>query len=91
MGNQSIYKTSKPQESPLAKGLNFSPSPGKIPYEDYIIATEKACHKLPSNEATVLRSEMAGLLRNVKPPKPNITKDERKAIQELKKEESILI
>ena len=85
------YKTSKPQESLLAKGLNFSPSPGKIPYEDYIIATEKACRKLPSNEATVLRSEMAGLLRNVKPPKPNITKDERKAIQELKKEESILI
>ena len=89
--NLSKYKTSKPQESLLAKGLNFSPSPGKIPYEDYIIATEKACRKLPSNEATVLRSEMAGLLRNVKPPKPNITKDERKAIQELKKEESILI
>ena len=89
--NLSKYKTSKPQESLLAKGLNFSPSPTKIPYDEYIIATEKACRKLNNNEATVLRSEMAGLLRNVKPPKSNITKDERKAIQELKKEESILI
>ena len=39
----------------------------------------------------VLRSEMAGVLRNSKPPKSNITREERKALQDLKKEESILI
>ena len=89
--NLSKYKLSNPQENLLAKGLNYSPSPTKIPYEEYIVATEKACRKLSNNEATVLRSEMAGMLRNAKPPKTNITKDERKAIQELKKEESVLI
>ena len=89
--NLSKYKLSNLQENLFAKGLNYSPSPTKISYEEYIVATEKACRKLSNNEATVLRSEMAGMLRNAKPPKTNFTKDERKAIQELKKEESVFI
>ena len=89
--NLSKFRLNQPQESVFAKGLNFSPAPNKIPVEDYIVATELACNKLPSNEATVLRSEMAGVLRNAKPPRSNITREERKALQELKKEESVLI
>ena len=89
--NLSKFKLNKPQESVLAKGLNFSPSPDKIPVEDYIVATELACQKLPNNEATVLRSEMAGVLRNAKPPRSNISREERKALVDLKKEESVLI
>ena len=75
----------------LGKGLNYAPTPDKIPVEEYIVATELACQKLPNNEAMVLRSEMAGVLRNAKPPKSNITREERKALQDLKKEESVLI
>ncbi|XP_072047007.1 uncharacterized protein [Amphiura filiformis] len=89
--NLSKHKLTKPQESVLAKGLNFSPAPNKIPYEEYIVATEQACHKLSNNEATVLRSEIAGVLRNARPPKSNISAEERRAIQDLKKEESILV
>ena len=62
--NLSKYKLSNLQESLLAKGQNYSPSPTISPYEEYIVATEKACRKLSYNEATVLRSEMAGMLRN---------------------------
>jgi hypothetical protein len=89
--NLSKFKLTKPQEEVLAKGLNFSPAPNKIPHEDFIVATELACGKLPYNESSVLRSEMAGLLRNARPPKSNISADERRAIQELKSEDSILI
>ena len=39
----------------------------------------------------VLRSEMAGVLRSAKPPKSNISREERKALNDLKKEESVLI
>ena len=89
--NLSKYKLTKPQESVLAKGLNYAPTPDKIPVEDYIVATELACQKLPGNEAMVLRSEMAGVLRSAKPPKSNISREERKALNDLKKEESVLI
>ncbi|XP_072051475.1 uncharacterized protein [Amphiura filiformis] len=41
--NLSKHNLTKSQESVLAKGLNFAPSPTKLPYEDYIVATELAC------------------------------------------------
>ncbi|XP_072041389.1 uncharacterized protein [Amphiura filiformis] len=75
----------------IARKVCWLRAPSKIPYEDYIVATEQACRKLPSNEATVLRSEISGALRNARPPKSNITAEERRAIQDLKKEDSILI
>ena len=65
--------------------------PDKIPVEDYIVATELACQKLPNNETTVLRSEMAGVLCNANPPRSNIPREERKALVDLKKEDSALI
>ncbi len=89
--NISKHKLTQPQETVLAKGLNFSPSPDQVPYEEYIVATEQACKKLPYNEAAILRSEIAGVLRSARPPKANITKEERRAVQELKKDDSILI
>ncbi|XP_072039314.1 uncharacterized protein [Amphiura filiformis] len=89
--NLSKFELTQPQKSVLAKGLNFAPSPTVLPHEEYIVATELACRKLPSNEAAVLRSEMAGVLRSAKTPKQNITKEERQAIHELRKEKSIIV
>ncbi|XP_072048537.1 uncharacterized protein [Amphiura filiformis] len=89
--NLSKHKLTDPQKRVLAKGLNFAPSPNKIPYDEYIVATELACYKLLQNEVTVLRSEMANTLRSAKPMKSNISKEERQAIFDLKKDESILI
>ena len=75
----------------LARGLNFAISPDKVPVEDFIIATESACQKLPSEERPALRAEIAGVLRSAKPPKPNISKEERQALGVLAKEKDILI
>ena len=75
----------------LQKGLNFAVSCDRIPHEDFIIATEKACSYIPVEDRPSLRAEVTGILRNAKPPKSNISKDERAAIKSLKKKDSILI
>ena len=75
----------------LARGLNFAISPEKVPVDDFILATESACQKLPAEERPALRAEIAGVLRSAKPPKPNISKEERQALAVLAKEKDILI
>ncbi len=93
--NLSKYKTTKAQEQVLSRGLNFAMSPDNINESsitnEYIIACEKACWKLPNGDAAQLRSEVVGAIKSSKPPKSNISKDERNAIKELKKEKSIKI
>ncbi|XP_066289685.1 uncharacterized protein [Branchiostoma lanceolatum] len=56
-----------------------------------MVATESACLCLPLSSAEQLRSEVAGILRTVKPPKSNITKQEREALKELRKDKNVLI
>ena len=63
----------------------------KIPHEDFIVACEKASWKLPSNEAQNLRAEIAGVLKSAKIPKSNITKEEREALNQLRKDKDIII
>ncbi|XP_019643892.1 PREDICTED: uncharacterized protein LOC109484960 [Branchiostoma belcheri] len=79
------------QTGVLQKGLNFAVTPDKVPVEDFVVATESACLHLSPSSAEQLRSEVAGILRTAKPPKPNITKQEREALKELKKEKDLLI
>lgn len=47
--------------------------------------------KLPTSEVAVLRSEMTGIQCSAKTPKSNIIKEKRQAINELKKEDSIIV
>ena len=53
---------------------------------DYIVACEKACWKLPASDAAQLRAEIVGTLKSAKTPESNITKEERQAIKQLQKE-----
>ena len=75
--------------------MNFAVSPEKtnVPSitDDYIVACEKACWKLPKGEASALRAELVGTLKSSKAPKSNISKDERHAIKDLQKQQSIMI
>ena len=75
----------------LARGLNFAISPDKVPVEDFIVATESACQKLPAEQRPALRAAMAGVLHSAKPPKPNISKEKKQALAVLAKEKDILI
>ncbi|XP_072048921.1 uncharacterized protein [Amphiura filiformis] len=89
--NISDKPLSDPQQKLLARGLNFAVSVNKIPHEEYIVACESACKKLPWEEAQSLRAEVVGTLKSAKLPKSNITKEERVALGELKKSNDLLI
>ena len=73
----------------LAKGLNFAVFPNKILTKE--IVTAVACQNLELEEAGLLRNQVVGILQNSKPPKPNMTKDEIKALNSLKNNKHIVI
>ena len=52
---------------------------------------EHACQKLQEGEVQELRVEIKNLLKNAKETRSNITKDEFKAIQELKQDDKRII
>ena len=89
--NLSKYKLNKAQNDVLEKGLNFAPTPTTIPVDEMIIATEKACWKIPEEERNTLRAKIVGALKSAKMPKSNLNKDQRQALKDLTKEKSILV
>ena len=54
------------------------------PYLEYIIAVELVCQSLNTNEAEELRTDIYRALRHSHPPKPNLRKDDWKALKQLK-------
>ena len=89
--NLSKYKLNKAQNDVLEKGLNFAPTPTTIPVDEMIIATEKACWKIPEEERNTLRAKIVRALKSAKMPKSNLNKDQRQALKDLTKEKSILV
>ena len=89
--NLSKYSLNKYQQSVLAKGLNFAVTPDNLPIDDMIVSTELACTSLDPPTADALRAEAVHILASNKVPPSNITKDERKAIKDLAKEDSIMV
>ncbi|XP_072043129.1 uncharacterized protein [Amphiura filiformis] len=89
--NLSKYKLSRAQNNVLAKGLDYAVSPTNVCSNEFVIATELACKKLTHPEAIQLRAKVTSALKSSKPPKSNLSKDERQAVKDLKKEDSIII
>ena len=56
------------------------------PVSEYISQIEKVCQQLKQGKAEELRGEIKQIFKKAQPPKPNITKEEAKAIQELKRD-----
>ncbi|XP_013380543.1 uncharacterized protein LOC106151709 [Lingula anatina] len=75
----------------LAKGLNFAVAPKILPVEDIIVQTELACRNLDNTEAADMRAEIVGAIKSSKPPTDNISREERRALLDLKKDKSIMI
>ena len=75
--------------SVLEKGLNFAVSPDTLPVKDVIIATESVCKELPGNKAAELRARVVNIVKTSKTPASNVTRGERSAIKELRKDDSI--
>ena len=70
-------------------------TPKHLPTEDIIVATELACKNLNKQSSADLKSEVARSVkkqnRSTSRSKPNITREETKALHALKKDDSILI
>ena len=74
----------------LEKGLNFSVAPTKIPFEEIITGVEAALHTMNYEEADHIRHKTREILLHAKPPKPNISKGEKQALEKLKKNKDIV-
>ena len=75
----------------LAKGLNFLITSKTLPNKDIIATIEDAVKDLEKEEADTIRAKVSLTLQNSKPPKDNLSKDERKALKELQSHTSIAI
>ena len=71
--------------------MNFAITPHHISKNDIIVATERACKSLSTNEATRLRTEIVGAIKSSKVTKSNISKAVKTALRSLKQEDSITI
>ena len=75
----------------LAHGPNFTVVPRCPPVGEYISAIEHACNQLQQGKAEELRGEVKSILKKIQAPKHNITGEERKVIDELRKDKSRII
>ena len=83
---------SDPELCVLKKGLNFAVTPRKVPVVDIVTATESACRSLNNGDANELRSKVVNILnKNEKVKEQNVGKDEWDAIDNLRKDDSIIV
>ena len=79
------------QERALAHGPNFAIATKEPPVNEYISQIEKVCQQLKQGKAEELRGEIKQIFKKIQLSKPNITKEEAKAIQELKRDKERVI
>ena len=79
------------QEKVLAHGPNFAMVTNDPPIGKYIAQIERMCQKMKQGEVQELRGQIKLILKNITPPKPNISKEEAKAIKELRRDQEKVI
>ena len=72
------------QEQLLAHEFNFAVVPRCPPVGEFIAAVEQVCQQLKQGEAEESQGEVKAILKKVHTPRSNITKEEIKALKELK-------
>ena len=82
---------SDPELSVLKKGVNFAVTPNRVPVE-FISATESACRNLNISDANELKAKIVKVLcKHDRISDRNVSKEESKAINDLKEDEIIQI
>ena len=89
--NLSKDNLTQAQRSVLAKGPNFSLALINITNIEYITVVESMCTKLKEEDAIELKADVNALLRKAKAPKPNLTKEERKELLQLRKDKDKVV
>ena len=75
----------------LAMGVNFSITSKAFPNKDTIATIENPVKNLEKDEVDTIHAKISLTHQNSKPPKDNLSKDERKALKELQSDASIVI
>ena len=89
--NLSSTTLTKDQIKALAHRPNYAIVPRSPPVGEYIIAIENACNQLQQGKVEELRGEIKSVLKNIHTPRSNITREERRAIDELGRDKSKMI
>ena len=58
---------------------------------EFILAVESACQRLSEQDAQELRAEINHSLKRAKTPRSNITKEEKKALKELREDQDRMV
>ena len=89
--NYSSRSLDKAEEEVLSFGLNYSVAQRSIPYSDIIIQTEALTRNMDENKAQDLKSRVKWCLKHSRTPKPNLTRQQIKAVQRLRQDTTIKI
>ncbi len=89
--NYSSKQLTMNEKKVLAKGLNFSLTPAKIPIPEIIVSVENGLRKVKSGKSQAARINVIGALKKAKLPVSNISSSESRAIKDLNKDSSIVI
>ena len=79
------------QEALLLKGSNYAITPKYPHHLEYFTSIESACQKLDHQEAEELKADINRVLGSSHAPKPNLTKENQKALVELRKDGNRII
>ena len=79
------------EERLLTHGPNYAIVQKDPPIMQYVAAIEHACTKLEEGKAEEFRVQVKVAIQKIQKPKPNITRGERIAIAELKKNPSRMV
>ena len=89
--NLSSTPLTQDQIKVLAHGSNFAIVLRSPPVGEYIAAIENVCNQLQQGKAEELRGEIKSVMKKIHTPRSNITREERKAIDELRRDKSNMI
>ena len=88
-----LFSTPLTQEQgqALSNGPNYVIVPRVPPIGEYITTIENVCNQLQQSKVEELRGEIKTVLKKIQPPRHNISKRQRKAIEELRKDKNRVI
>ena len=90
--NLSKHQLNEEETSVLTRGLNFAPTPSRIPISETIAGVEPALRTHHDDAKTDrARAAICNILRKAKPPRENTTKGERQALKNLQGNKDIVI
>ena len=89
--NLSKTPLTEAQEKALSRGPNFAITTKEPPVSEYVSQIERVCLQLEKGKAEELRGEIKQILKKTQLPKPNITQEEAKAIEELRRDKERVI